>query len=242
MNTFKFALTALKRDWSSGELRLIGLSILIAVACLTSVSFFTDRVRRATEQQATELLAADLLLISSARIKPNLIKQASDSKLIYSLNESFRSVVVKDDKLELAEVKAVDSNYPIRGHLKISDSLFGEEQITNSIPASETVWIDSRLMQALQVNIGDTINLGSSRFILSKRLTYEPDRGGDLFNIAPRLLMNRADLDATGLILPGSRVQYRLLLGGDTESINQYRKNFEESQTENENNIRIQGI
>ena len=118
MNTFKFAMLALKRDWNSGELRLIGISILIAVACLTSVSFFTDRVKRATEQQATELLAADLVLISSSKIDKKYIDQANDSDLIISLNESFRSVVVKDDKFELAEVKSVDSNYPIRGDLK----------------------------------------------------------------------------------------------------------------------------
>ena len=117
MNTFKFAFTGLKRDWYSGELRLIGISILIAVACLSSVSFFTDRVRRATEQQATELLAADLVLISSAKIKNEYIDNADGAGLIISLNESFRSVVVNGDNLELAEVKAVDANYPIRGHL-----------------------------------------------------------------------------------------------------------------------------
>lgn len=240
MNTFKFALTSLKRDWTSGELRLIGISIIVAVTCLTSVSFFVDRVHRATEQQATELLASDLLLISSSKIEQEFIEQAADLNLIYSLNESFRSIVVKDDKLELAEVKAVDSNYPIRGHLKISDSLFGKEQITDSIPESGTVWIDSRLMQVLQVNIGDVINLGESELIVSKRLTYEPDRGGDLFNLAPRLLMNRDDLDATGLILPGSRVQYRLLLGGDSEAINQYRNEISDIQTND--NIRVQDI
>jgi len=239
MNTFKFALTGLKRDWYSGELRLIGISILIAVACLTSVSFFTDRVRKATEQQATELLAADLVLISSTRIENEYINQATDSGLNYSLNESFRSVVVRDDKLELAEVKAVDTNYPIRGQLRITDTLFGEEQITDSIPAQGTVWIDSRLMQVLQVRPGDSINLGATRLIIDKILSYEPDRGGDLFNIAPRLLMNRNDLDATGLIIPGSRVQYRLLLGGNAESINRYREQIQQ----NENNkIRIQGI
>lgn len=214
MNTLKFALTSLKRDWYSGELRLIGISILIAVACLTSVSFFTDRVRRATEQQATELLAADLVLLSSYKIKQDVIKLATDSNLIISLNESFRSVVVKDDRLELAEVKAVDSNYPIHGDLKISDTLFGKERITSSIPMPGTVWMDSRLIQQLQVDIGDSINLGASQLAVSKVITYEPDRSGDLFNIAPRLLMNRDDLDATGLILPGSRIQYRLLLGG----------------------------
>ncbi len=77
MNTFKFALMSLKRDWTSGELRLIGISIIIAVACLTSVNFFTDRVQRATEQQATELLAADLVLISSQKIT-----RMSSSKLL----------------------------------------------------------------------------------------------------------------------------------------------------------------
>ena len=242
MNTFKFALTSLKRDWHSGELRLIGISIIIAVACLTSVSFFTDRVHRATEQQATELLAADLLLISSSKIEENLITQATESNLTYSLNESFRSVVVRDEKLELAEVKAVDTNYPIRGNLKVSDSLFGKEEITDSIPALGSVWIDSRLMQQLQVNVGETINLGSSELLISKRLTYEPDRGGDLFNIAPRLLMNRNDLDKTGLILPGSRVQYRLLLGGNNEKINQFREKINNRKKNKDNKIQVQGI
>lgn len=242
MNTFKFSLTSLKRDWNSGELRLIGISVILAVACLTSVSFFIDRVHRATEQQATELLAADLLLISSSKIDNTFINEAVDSKLTYSLNESFRSVVVNDDKLELAEVKAVDANYPIRGNLKISDSLFGEERITDTVPESGSVWIDSRLMQALEVNIGDRVDLGASEFIVSKRLTYEPDRGGDLFNIAPRLLMNRTDLDATGLILPASRVQYRLLLGGDNKIIAAFREKIKAAEDDANSNLRIQSI
>ena len=239
MNTFKFAFTGLKRDWYSGELRLIGISILIAVACLSSVSFFTDRVRRATEQQATELLAADLVLISSAKIKNEYIDNADGAGLIISLNESFRSVVVNGDNLELAEVKAVDANYPIRGHLRTSDDLFKQEQINNSIPASGTVWVDSRLLQALQVKPGEIINVGAAELIVDKILTYEPDRGGDLFNIAPRLLMNRADLDKTKLILPGSRIQYRLLLGGKSESIDLYRDQLKLDKNEN---VRVQGI
>tara|TARA_B110000305_G_C18843029_1_gene361013 strand:- start:46 stop:450 length:405 start_codon:yes stop_codon:yes gene_type:complete len=134
MNTFKFAFSGLKRDWYSGELRLIGISILIAVACLSSINFFTDRVKRGTQQQATELLAADLVLISSKKIQSKYIDAGEAAALIISLNESFRSVVVKNDKLELAEVKAVDSSYPIRGYLRTSDNLFGEEQVNDSIP------------------------------------------------------------------------------------------------------------
>jgi putative ABC transport system permease protein len=239
MNTFKFAFSGLKRDWYSGELRLIGISILIAVACLSSINFFTDRVKRGTQQQATELLAADLVLISSKKIQSKYIDAGEAAALIISLNESFRSVVVKNDKLELAEVKAVDSSYPIRGYLRTSDNLFGEEQVNDSIPSRGSAWIDSRLLQALQVDIGESINLGASELIVEKILTYEPDRGGDLFNIAPRLMMNRADLDETKLVLPGSRIQYRLLLGGKSEKIDAYR---EQVNIEDDDHLRVQGI
>ena len=239
MNTLRFAITALKRDWHSGELRLIGISVLIAVACLTSVNFFTDRVKRATEQQATELLAADLVLSSSSPISDKFIQQANNSGLRHSLNESFRSVVVANDELVLSEVKAVDENYPLRGKLRITDQLFDQEYETNKVPDKGTVWLDNRLIQTLKLKPGDSIGLGSSQFIISKILTYEPDRGGDLFNIAPRLLMNRADLERTGLILPGSRVKYKLLLGGNVDSIETYRNQINIDDSEN---IRIEGI
>lgn len=239
MNTFKFAITSLKRDWYSGELRLIGLSILIAIACLSSVNFFTDRVRKATEQQATELLAADLVLTSSSPISNHYLQQAHNLELNYSLNESFRSVVIANDRLELAEVKAVDENYPLRGKLKITDALFTEPYETSTVPSVGSAWLDSRLLQALNIQLGDSINMGSSKLVVTKILNYEPDRGGDLFNIAPRLLMNRADLEQTGLILPGSRVRYKLLLGGNSDSIERYRSQLKTDESEN---VHIQGI
>lgn len=239
MKSFKLALSGLKRDWHFGELHLIGIAIVIAVACLTSVNFFTDRVRKATAEQATELLAADLVLVSSAPISAQYIQRAIAAKLDYSLNESFRSVVVKDDLLELAEIKAVDPNYPIRGHLKTSDALFAAETINHHIPKPGTVWLDNRLLQALQVQIGETIELGASTLLVAKVLTYEPDRGGDLFNIAPRLLMNRINLDATGLILPGSQIRYKLLLGGDSKTVDRYHQQLKDRKPDN---IRVQDI
>ena len=239
MNLFRFALTALQRDWRSGELRLIGVSILIAVACLTSVAFFTDRVKRATELQASELLAADLVLVSSKKIDDIYIEQARTLNLTYSLNESFRSVALKDERLALAEVKAVDGRYPIRGQLRIADALFGAESVTENVPQPGAVWLDSRLLQSLQARPGDTIGLGAATLRVAKIITYEPDRGGDLFNIAPRLLMNRADLPASRLILPGSRVQYRLLLGGDAASLEQYRQAIKNIENEH---LRVDGI
>ena len=239
MNILHLALNSIKRDWRSGEIRLIAIAVIVAVSSLTSVKFFTDRIRLATEQQATELLAADLVLRSRDPIADEIVGLARASSLIVTHTTSFRSVVVAGDKLQMSEVKAVEDGYPIRGKLRITDNLFGEEKITEQIPKPGTAWADARLLQILGVTLGDKINLGASQLTITKILAYEPDRGGDLFNIAPRLLMNRADLAATNLILPGSRINYHLLLGGDIDSIATFRQEIEKR---DESNLRVQGI
>lgn len=227
MKTIRHAFTALVRDWRSGEMILMAAAVTIAVAGLTTVGFFTDRVQRAMELQATELLAADLVLSANDPIEEALLAEARSRGLLHSRTATFRSVAVSGDRLQLAEVKAVETGYPIRGRLRIAEAMFSTEQPTGDIPAPGTVWVDSRLLQALGTNTGNSIDLGNSRFRVERILAYEPDRGGDLFSIAPRLLMNLADLPATGLILPGSRVRYRLLLGGAAVDVEGFRNAVE---------------
>ena len=223
MFLLRLSLTQLMRDWRAGELSLIGLAVIIAVAGMTTVDFFTDRVNRATEIQATELLAADLVVSSAEPFKHEFIEQAWDMGLKTALTVSFRSVVVFDGRLELAEVKAVQSGYPLRGRLLVSEQLFSEEITSRTIPRPGTVWPDARLFQLLDFSVDDGVNLGASSLHVAKVLTYEPDRGGDMFNIAPRLLMNLADLEATGLIRPGSRATYRLLVSGPVDAVTGFR-------------------
>ena len=239
MNICKQAVIALRRDWRSGELSLIAVAVLLAVTSLTSVSFFTDRIRRATEIQATELLAADLVLRSSRPIHDTIIDQAAANRLITTLTSSFRSVIVANDKLQMAEVKAVEDAYPIRGQLRTRDSLFGAETMTRATPKPGAVWADPRLVQLLGIQIGDAIRLGAAQFTVARILSYEPDRGGDIFNIAPRLLMNRDDVPATKLILPGSRVRYHLLVGGRPDDVSRFREQIESLDDEH---LQVQGI
>lgn len=239
MNIFRQSMVNLARDWRSGELRMIAAAVVIAVASLTSVYFFTDRVGRATELRATELLAADLVLLSPDPIPEELIELAHNSALSTTRTTSFSSVAVAGPKLQMAEVKAIEDGYPIRGKLRISDTLFGKERTTVDIPAPGTVWTDGKLLQTLGIGVGDRISLGASNFVVTRVLTYEPDRGGVLFNIAPRLLMNMADLTGTGLLVRGSRAQYRLLVGGDAEAVAAYRRKVE---NRDKGQLRIQGI
>ena len=223
MHVVRLSVAQLKRDWRAGELRLLGLALIIAVASLTSVDFFTDRVRLATEIQATELLAADLVVGSAEPFEQDFIDQAAALGLDTVLTVSFRSVVMHGEKLELSEVKAVQPGYPLHGRLLVTDELFANEYGVNTIPRPGTLWLDPRLFQLLGVAPGDRINLGASALVANRVLTYEPDRGGDMFNIAPRLLMNLADLEATGLLAPGSRATHRLLLAGADTAIGEFR-------------------
>ena len=223
MRLLQLALVQLKRDWRAGELRLLGLALIIAVAGLTSVDFFTDRVKRLTEVQATELLAADLVIGAAQPFAPEFIEQAQALGLNSALTVSFRSVVVHGEQLELSEVKAVQAGYPLRGQLQVADELFAREYQTTITPAPGTVWLDSRLLQALEVTVGAQVKLGATTLVVDKVLTYEPDRGGDMFNIAPRLLLSLTDLEATALIAPGSRATYRLLLAGDNAALREFR-------------------
>ncbi len=222
MRLLRLALIQLARDGRAGELRVLGLALIIAVAGLTSVEFFTDRVRQLTQTQASELLAADLVIGSAEPFKQAFIEHAGDLGLRTTLTVSFRSVVVHGEKLELAEVKATQAGYPLRGSLQVADQLFAREYPSAGLPAPGAVWLDPRLFQSLGVAVGGQVNLGASTLVADKVLTYEPDRGGDMFSIAPRLLMNLADLEATGLLAPGSRVTYRLLLAGADNALQEF--------------------
>ena len=206
---------ALRRDWRSGELRVLAVALLIAVASVAAVGFFTDRIQQAMERKASELLGADWVISAPNPIQTVLIDGARQQGLQLAETLSFRSVVLSGDLTQLTEVKAVSPGYPLRGALQVSDRPFDPPRTVASIPDPGQVWLDERLIQVLNLKVGDTVSLGSRSFQVGAVLAYEPDRAGDLFSIAPRLLMNLADIPSTQLVQPGSRVDYRLLLAGE---------------------------
>ncbi|MEX2488416.1 MAG: FtsX-like permease family protein [Pseudomonadales bacterium] len=215
---------ALKRDWQAGELRLIAGALIIAVSATTTVGFFTDRINRALAGQASELIGGDLVLTSRDEIGAGYRNAAEESGLVHADTLAFRSAASTDIALEMTELKAVASPYPLRGELRVSDQLFGEEYVTTDLPGRGEAWLDTRLMQQLGIETGDVVNIGALTFTVTQVLTYEPDRGGDLFNIAPRAMIHMDDIPATQLLQPGSRVTWRLLLAGDLTAKEDFRR------------------
>jgi putative ABC transport system permease protein len=207
-------LKMLLRDWRAGELRVLALALVIAVASVTSVAFFADRVWQALTREANQLLGADVLLVSDHPFAPDLREEIAKRGLARADGVSFVSMARAGDATQLAGVKAVSAGYPLRGKLRVAPRLNAEDAETDTIPPPGTAWLDERLSAALGVEVGQQIELGNARFTVGAVLTLEPDRGVSFFNIAPRLLLRMDDLPATGLIQTGSRAHYQLYVAG----------------------------
>ena len=222
--TLRLAMRMLRREWHSGELGVLGIAIIVAVSSITTVGFFTDRVARGMERGASELLAADLAIHSSRPFAGRYAQAAVERQLTTSRMMKFRSVLLVDGKFQLSEVKAVEIGYPLRGVLQISDQPYQPGRVTRAIPEPGSTWLDPRLATQFGLKPGDQLRLGHTTLRVTQILSFEPDRGGDMFNIAPRLLINLADVPATGLVQPGSRVQYHLLVAGEDAAVASFRQ------------------
>lgn len=219
MKALRLAMLALLRDGKSGELRVLMLALLVAVSALTAVGFFTSRVSLAVDQQAGEVLAADLRLQSRAPLEREYFKLAADAGLSSAEVSTFPSVVFKGEASALTAVRAVSSGYPLRGRLKVAAAPFGPAQEVDTLPGRGEAWIEARLFGQLDARIGDRIRVGSTELTLTKVLDYRPDQGSQFVDLAPSLLMRLDDVAATGLMQQGSRISHAALFAGDAQAI-----------------------
>lgn len=228
MNALLMGLRQLRRDWRAGELTVLALALTLAVACVSSVNFFTDRIRLALESQANDLLGGDLALASSNPAAAAFKTRAAGLGLQLAETVEFPSMVLAGERTQLAALKAVSETYPLRGRARIAPRLFAPDEPVAGGPKPGTVWAHGRLLAELGIEVGATVTVGAAVLRVSAVLATEPDQSdGTLFNLAPRLMMNLSDLPATGLVQPASRVRYRLLLAGEAAAIQSLRKEWQ---------------
>ena len=226
-------LRAFGRDWRSGELRLLVLSLVVAVAAMTSVGFFVDRLRAGLERDAAQLLGADLVLISDQPIAPERFAEARSLGLSSAETVTFPSMALAgtdatraEPATQLTSVKAVSDGYPLRGALRTATAPGSPDAVATGLPSPGTVWVDAALLPALGVKVGEAIRLGDRSFTIERLVTLEPDRGLSFVNLSPRVLMRLDDLAATHLIQAGSRETHRLLASGPVDRVADYRKSI----------------
>ena len=222
LNIIRLACKLLWRDWRAGELTLLLASLVIAVGTVTTVTLFVDRLQQALLVESATFLAADRVISSGATIDPSIIAHAQSLGLKTSETLGFVSMVFSEDRAQFTSVKAVDADYPLRGRLIAGDEPFIRGYPVSAGPAPGELWMESRLFPSLGVSRGDLIDVGVASFPVSQVLIKEPDRGGGFNSIGPRVLMNLADVEATGVVQPGSRINYRYLFAGSREVLEEF--------------------
>lgn len=222
MKAITFALRSFGRELRSGEVLVLLAAVALAVAALTAVGFLTDRIGKAVARQANEVLAADLRLRSQEAVPEVWRERAREFNLQTAETNTFPSVVFAGDLSALATIKAVSATYPLRGNVRVSDALFGEQRVVDGIPPGGEVWADGALLARIEADVGDRLAVGELELLVTAVLTYRPDQSIGFASLAPSLLMNISDIPATGLISEGSRVGYALLVAGDDADVSAF--------------------
>ncbi len=209
------------RDWKSGELRILIFALWVAIGGLTAVTLLVDRIDRGMTKEASQILGADRVVSGPRPINPEFAEKASGLGLETSDLLWFSSVVVANEKFQLATVRAVDESFPLAGDLEIADAPFTDGQLIRGAPQSGEVWLSARLLNLLGVEVGQMIQLGVSEMKVAGVIVTEPG-GSSFFNFSPTIMMNRQDVEATEVVQPGSRLNYRLAVAGNESSLQQF--------------------
>jgi putative ABC transport system permease protein len=212
------------RDWRGGELQLLLVALLLAITSLTSISLFTTQVQQAMVAEGATLLAADLRLNGSAKIAPEWQQLAQERNLQQAQVHRFQGMLFNDTQMQLASIKAVSDQYPLKGSLQVSDIAFGEAVTAERGPKPGELWLDSRLLASLEAEVGDQVDVGEATFTLTKVLVSEPDQNGGFAGFAPRAMIHLNDLAATNAVQTGSRINRSWLLTGSRQDLQDLRQ------------------
>ncbi|MBD9400921.1 ABC transporter permease [Comamonas sp. CMM02] len=219
MSFLQLGWRTLWRDARAGELRLLWVAVTLAVAALTSVAFFANRLEAGLERDARQLLGGDVVIASQDGQLQSFVQRAQQEGLRHVTTLVFPSMGRATDErggnARLIALKAVEDGYPLRGSLRVAGGQSQPDAATNTIPAAGQAWVDATLLAALELQVGDDLLLGDARLRISQLLTAEPDRGAGFMSFAPRVMINAQDLEATGLVQPASRITWRLAVAGE---------------------------
>jgi putative ABC transport system permease protein len=201
----------LARDFRAGELRLLVVAVMLAVAALTAVGFFADRINNGLARDARQMLGGDAIVSSDQPAPPTFAAKARELGLATATTAAFPSMGRAPDAAggatRLVSVKAVSAAYPLRGKLRLNNGSADEALVGG--PPRGAAWVDPGLLDALRLKLGDNLLLGDATLRIHRVIVIEPDRGAGFMSFAPRVMLNVDDLPATGLIQPASRVTYR---------------------------------
>ncbi|MEL7983222.1 FtsX-like permease family protein [Vreelandella titanicae] len=216
---WRLAMRSLKRDLRAADVRALFIALVLAVAASTMIAFFLDRLERGLERQAGQMLGGDLVLEQRDPFSEELRERLENAGFVLSDQVDLVSMISREGRFQPASLKAVDEVYP---HYGVSYVDFGDgtEQIASGPPPGEA-WADPRLMELVEIELGDRVQVGQTELAITGIIEREADQSGGFGSFNPRLMLNTADVEATGLVQEGSRIEFEILAAGPPEALDQ---------------------
>ncbi|MCJ0765180.1 ABC transporter permease [Variovorax terrae] len=225
-SSWRLGWRTLWRDLRAGELRLLIVAVTLAVAALTAVGFFADRLKGGLQRDARQLLGGDAVVSSDNPTPQAFIDRARAQGLQGVTTIGFptmgRASDAQGGASKLVALKVVEAGYPLRGNLSVASEPGLPGAATRDIPARGEAWIDAPLLDALDLKMGDSLLLGDAQLRIGRIIVVEPDRGAGFMSFAPRVMINRGDLDATHLVQPASRLTWRFAVAGPEREVRSF--------------------
>ncbi|WP_253651149.1 MULTISPECIES: ABC transporter permease [unclassified Vibrio] len=201
--------------WSFGEIRQgnlwpISVALILVIASIFALSALAERMEQVIVKQGKDALTADAVFVSANPIPDTLL--SSTENLERSTMTRFATMAFSDNGMQLISVRAVDDNYPLMGELVLDNNPSGRVK-------ENQLWLDERIMAQLDVKPGDSVTIGDADFTVSGAVLMEPGLSFNPFQQMPSAYIHQKDVEKTGAIQVGSRVQYRLFLQADDKTL-----------------------
>lgn len=216
---FSQSLRLLHHEFRRGELTIIFLAIVLAVATVFSLTGFSGQIKHAIVSNSTNTIGADRVLRMSSEVDNAILEKSQSLSIKFARKIETESMAFAGDNMLLSELDAVSDTYPLRGELRVKTSLTQTESRVVSAPRPGSVWVEPSVLSRLHVKIGDIIEIGVAPLTIAGVVTDIPDRSYRAFIAGPTVILNIADMPKTELIQPGSRITYKYLFAGETEAI-----------------------
>ncbi len=196
---------------SRQRLLLFMSAIVLGIAALVAINSFGDNLARSIDEQAQELLGADLTASYSKEQSP------ATQRLLQSLGQdrayevAFPSMVVfpKSQGLRLAQVKALDGNFPYYGDWETQPASAVARFRKAMVAKQRVALVEDGLLIQFGAQVGDSVKIGNLTFLVAGRVMATPGQTAIASTVAPSVFIPYTFLKQTGLVQTGSRVNYK---------------------------------
>jgi len=229
----RFVLLTALRETRSAWKRLVFFFVCIAVGvgAIVALRSVIQSVRGALARETRALIASDVLVSSNqpfAQPVRDVIAAEQAAGRVAAVSEATEIATMvrpagrATTATKMVELRAVQPSFPFYGTLTMREGTY-----SHALLAGRGTLVRPELLAQLNLKVGDALLIGKETFQIRGVIATEPGRSLGAFSLGPRVLIDHADVPATGLLGFGSRANFQLLLKGPSATIRELGANLD---------------